>query len=121
MTLSNSVKNAFFKMKLFSTIMLLAATADARRRKKNKTAEEGSGEGSGVAPVTGEDAATVVGDLVDGIVAAGKASGQRSNALDKRVNFLRARKSKNKLYRSLNYFSWCLYNSRRRMHNSLQR
>lgn len=68
-------------MKLFSTIILLAATADARRRKKNKTAEEGSGEGSGVAPVTGEDAATVVGVLVDGIVAAGKASGQRRDRI----------------------------------------
>ncbi|CBY14119.1 unnamed protein product [Oikopleura dioica] len=77
-------------MKLFSTIIFFAATADARRRKNNKNAEEGSGEGSGVAPVTGEDAATVVGDLVNGIVAAGKAIGQRSNALDKRVKFLEA-------------------------------
>ena len=80
-------------MKLFSTILLLAATADARRNKKNKNAEEGSGEGSGVAPVTGEEAATVVTDLVGGIVDAGRASGERLEALDKRLNFLKDRKS----------------------------
>ena len=45
-------------MKLFTTIVLLAATADARRRKKNQAevVEESSGEGSGVASVTAEEA-----------------------------------------------------------------
>ena len=111
-------------MKLFSTILLLAATADARRNKKNKTAEveESSGEGSGVAPVTGEEAVTTVTDLVDGIVDAGRASGERLEALDKRLNILKDRKSKlSPLSTLTKSFRSCPYHPRRRMHDSLQR
>ncbi|CBY10214.1 unnamed protein product [Oikopleura dioica] len=80
-------------MKLFSTIILLTATADARRQKKNKNrndeVEETSGEGSGVAPVTAEEAVLVVDDLVNDLVAVADASGESTKALKRRVDHLK--------------------------------
>ena len=83
-------------MKLFSTIILLAATADARRRKNNKTAEveESSGEGSGVAPVTAEEAVDLVDVVVDDIVTSAASKGESTKALSRRVDLLKNRKSK---------------------------
>ena len=84
-------------MKLFSTIMLLAATADARRRKKNQSTEvveESSGEGSGVAPVTAEEAVDLVDEVVDDIVASAASKGESTKALSRRVDLLKIRKSK---------------------------
>ena len=81
-------------MKLFSAIVLLSATADARRRKKNQRADsEGSGEGSGVAPVTAEDAVVAVDDLVGDIVDAASAAGESTKALVRRIDALKSSKS----------------------------
>ena len=82
-------------MKLFSTIILLSATADARRRKNNKTAEveESSGEGSGVAPVTAEEAVDLVNVVVDDIVTSAASKGESTKALSRRVDLLKNRKS----------------------------
>ena len=83
-------------MKLFSTIILLAATADARRRKKNnrnEEVEESSGEGSGVDPVTAEEAVLVVDTIVDDLVAIADAAGESTKALSRRVDELKRRKS----------------------------
>ena len=81
-------------MKLFSTIILLSATADARRRKNNKTAEveESSGEGSGVAPVTAEEAVDLVDVVVDDIVTSAASKGESTKALSRRVELLKKRK-----------------------------
>ena len=87
-------------MKLFSTIILLAATADARRRKnknkknRNEEVEESSGEGSGVAPVTAEEAVLAVDAIVDDLVAIADAAGESTKALSRRVDQLKTRKSK---------------------------
>ena len=83
-------------MKLFSTIILLAATADARRRNKNKRndeVEESSGEGSGVDPVTAEEAVLVVDTIIDDLVAIANAAGESTKALSRRVDELKRRKS----------------------------
>ncbi|CBY41997.1 unnamed protein product [Oikopleura dioica] len=78
-------------MKLFSTIIFLAATADARRRKKSKNTEveESSGEGSGVAPVTAEEAILVVDDIVDDIVLSAESNGESTRALKRRIQLLK--------------------------------
>lgn len=78
-------------MKLFSTIILFAAVADARRRKKNKTTEveESSGEGSGVAPVTAEEAIDLVDVVVDDIVSSAASKGESTKALSRRVDLLK--------------------------------
>ena len=83
-------------MKLFSTIFLFAAVADARRRKKNKTTEveESSGEGSGVAPVTAEEAIDLVDVVVDDIVSSAASKGESTKALSRRVDLLKDRKAK---------------------------
>ena len=84
-------------MKLFSTIILLAATADARRRKKNKNrneeVEESSGEGSGVDPVTADEAVLVVDTIVNDLIAIADAAGESTKALSRRVDQLKSRKS----------------------------
>ncbi|CAG5110358.1 Oidioi.mRNA.OKI2018_I69.chr2.g4769.t1.cds [Oikopleura dioica] len=77
-------------MKLFTTIVLLAATADARRRKKKNQAvvEESSGEGSGVAPVTAEEAKAAVDTFVGEIEAAASSSGESVKAMTRRMQEL---------------------------------
>ena len=81
-------------MKLFTTIVLLAATADARRRKKkNQVVEESSGEGSGVAPVTAEEAKAAVDTIVGEIEAAASSSGESVKAMTRRLQELADRKS----------------------------
>ena len=110
-------------MKLFSTIILLAATADARRR-KNKTTEveESSGEGSGVAPVTATEAVDLVDDLVEDILTSAASKGESTKALSRRVDLLKNRKSKffpNKIL--IKNSSRCSNSSRRRLLDSLRR
>ena len=81
-------------MKLFTTIVLLAATADARRRKKKnqEVVEESSGEGSGVAPVTAEEAKAAVDTIVADIEAAAASSGESVKAMSRRIAELGTRK-----------------------------
>ena len=112
-------------MKLYSTIILLAATADARRRKKNKNrneeVEESSGEGSGVDPVTADEAVLVVDQLVDDLVAVADAAGESTKALSRRIDHLKTSKSSSQQTLIKNPFSWSPERPTRHLLSSLRR